>query len=78
MTSSVGRLTANRTFGAQMEEEWGYRSSPPVHANQEAHFYAYGFSQGANEADGGPPSEDEEETGRSTPNPFTDSTGEGF
>ena len=61
---------------AQMEEEWGYRSFPPVHANQEAHFYAYGFSQGANEADGGPPSEDE--TGRTTPNPFTDSTGAGF
>ena len=60
---------------AQMEEEWGYRSIP---ANQEEHFYAYGFSQGANEADGGPPSEDEEETGRSTPNPFTDSTGAGF
>ena len=60
---------------AQMEEEWGYRSFPPVHANQEAHFYAYGFSQGANEADGGPPSEDEDETGIRTPNPFTDSTG---
>ena len=60
---------------AQMEEEWGYRSFPPVHANQEAHFYAYGFSQGANEADGGPPSEEEDETGRSTPKPFTDSTG---
>ena len=61
---------------AQMEEEWGYRSFPPVHANQEAHFYAYGFSQGANEADGGPASEGE--TGITTPNPFTDSTGAGF
>ena len=37
----------------QMEEEWGYRSCPPVHANQEAHFYAYGFSQGADEAETG-------------------------
>ena len=60
---------------AQMEEEWGYRSIPRVAANQEEHFYAYGFSQGANEADGGPASEDEDETGITTPNPFTDSTG---
>jgi hypothetical protein len=49
----------------QMEKEWGYRSFPPVAANQEAHFYAYGFSQGANE----------DETGRTSSNPFSDSTG---
>ena len=62
---------------AQMEEEWGYRSFPPVHANQEAHFF--GYSQGANSDGAGPAaSEDEDETGPTTPNPFSDSTGEGF
>ena len=65
-----------------------YRLPPSVvHANQEAHFYTFDytpeanfcFTQGANEADGaGPASSDEEETGPTTPNPFTDSTGTGF
>ena len=50
-----------------------------MHANQEAHFYTFGYSQGANEADGaGPASSDEEETGITTPNPFSDSTDAGF
>ena len=31
--------------------ELGYRTFP--HANQEAHFYAHGFSQGADEAETG-------------------------
>jgi hypothetical protein len=58
-----------------MEAQWGYRSVP---ANQEAYFF--GHSQGANSDGAGPaPSEDEDdETGRTTPNPFTDSTGEGY
>ena len=57
----------------QLEAEYTPRSLYPeqyrlppsvVHANQEAHYYAYGFTQGANEADGaGPASSDEEETG---------------
>ena len=65
---------------AEAELEAEYRLPPSVvHANQEAHFYAYGFTQGANEADGaGPASSDEEETGPTTPNPFSDSTGAGF
>ena len=61
---------------AELEAEYTPRSLYPeqyilpspqpsvVHANQEAHYYAYGFTQGANEADGaGPASSDEEETG---------------
>ena len=62
----------------EAEEQW---MLPPsvVHANQEAHYYTYGFTQGAHEADGaGPASSDEEETGPTTPNPFSDSTGAGF
>ena len=57
----------------EAEEQW---MLPPsvVHANQEAHFYAYGFTQGADEADGGGPM-DEDETGRTSSNPFSDSTG---
>ena len=50
-----------------MEEQWEYRSG-----NQEAHFYPYGFSQGADEADGGPADSDEDPI----PNPFSDSTGD--
>ena len=47
----------------EAEEQW---MLPPsvVHANQEAHYYDFGFTQGANEADGaGPASSDEENTG---------------
>ena len=58
---------------------FGVRGQNVVHANQEAHYYNSGFTQGANEADGaGPASSDEEETGPTTPNPFSDSTGAGF
>lgn len=61
----------------EAEEQW---MLPPsvVHANQEAHYYAYGFTQGANEADGAGPASSDEETGPTTPNPFSDSTGAGF
>ena len=50
---------------AEAELEAEYRLPPSVvHANQDAHYYTYGFTQGANEADGaGPASSDEEETG---------------
>ena len=58
-----GVNSADLEAEAEMEAQW---MLPPsvVHANQEAHYYAYGFTQGANEADGaGPASSDEEETG---------------
>ena len=58
-----GVNSADLEAEAEMEKQW---MLPPsvVHANQEAHYYAYGFTQGANEADGaGPASSDEEETG---------------
>ncbi len=43
---------------------FGVRGQNVVHANQDAHYYNSGFTQGANEADGaGPASSDEEETG---------------
>ena len=61
----------------EMEAQWeSYRSIPQtvVHANQEAHYYAYGFSQGANEEDGGPDSDSDDERDP-IPNPFSDSTG---
>ena len=57
---------------AELEAEYTPRSLYPeqyrlppsvVHANQEA-YYAFGFTQGANEADGaGPASSEEENTG---------------
>ena len=48
----------------------------PVAANQMAHYDDFGFTEGANQADGaGPACSDEDETGRSSPNPFSDSTG---
>ena len=65
---------------AEAELEAEFRLPPSVvHANQEAHFYDFGHTQGANESDGaGPASSDEEETGHTTPTPFSDSTGAGF
>lgn len=67
--------SADLEVEAEMEQEW--RSIP---ANQEAHFFAHSaYSQGANSDGAGPAaSEDEDETGPTTPNPFSDSTGEGF
>jgi len=67
-----GVNSADLEAEAELEAEYTPRSLPAnfmlppsvVHANQEAHYYAYGFTQGANEADGaGPASSDEEETG---------------
>ena len=83
-----GVNSADLEAEAELEAEYTPRSLYPeqyrlppsvVHANQEAHYYNSGFTQGANEADGaGPASSDEEETGPTTPNPFSDSTGAGF
>ena len=59
-----GVCSADLEAEAEMEKQW---MLPPsvVHANQEAQFYAYSFTEGANE----------DETGRTSSNPFSDSTG---